>query len=180
MSMIVDRIKSLDAVGEEFGFDIKGHGRHVTWYSLFCSFFLYLISGLVLYKLTSDYFKTDDPNITSTFQFSKTYPKMDLYANQIGFAFALDDYGADENNITPEDITKYITPYIRVITHIKVPEGSTADDEQRTYYGFKPCKDLIADTVKTVDKVSQVYKASEFKDFFIEKFLCIDFAGQTT
>ena len=116
--MIVNKIKHLDTLGEEFGFDIRGNGRHVTWYSFICSFILYAISGLVLYKLGSDYFKTDDPNISSTFQYSKTYPKMDLYANQIGFAFALDDFGTDENNITPEDMTKYITPYARVITTI--------------------------------------------------------------
>jgi len=145
---------------------------------MICSIILYAASAAVLYKLVADYFKTTDPNIRSTFIYSKKYPKMDLFENQIGYAFALEDEVSDEITVDPEKILTYITPYIRVSTDMRNP-GSDLIVRKRFYFDFTPCKTVLASTNKKIDKINKVYRDSEFSDFFIESFLCIDFPTTT-
>jgi hypothetical protein len=91
MKSIIGVVTSFDAIGAEYGFDVRGNPRHSTWYSMCCSFILYLVSALVLIKLVMDYFDWKNPNLSSNFLIASTYPKFDLYEKGIIYAILLED-----------------------------------------------------------------------------------------
>ena len=139
MGLVSAKLKELDLIGGEFNFSVKKHKRHITCISCTASFCIYLICLIVSVKLFIDYFTTTDPKITQTFSNSKSYPEIDIYKNNLSYAFLLSDHSGKE--VSSMELFNYITPIVR-LTKIKDRASDGSLDRDEDIFKFSPCRSV--------------------------------------
>jgi len=130
-------IKNRDGLGDEFAMNFKGQDRHKTCIGGCFTILTLVITYSILYKMIGDYFKTTDPDVRQNIEISSTYPNMDLYAQNLGYMFSLDDYSY---SVDVDELEKYVTIVGRVLYVVSDPKKDNGKDYRESYIIFEPCK----------------------------------------
>jgi len=79
LNAIKEKVKDCDGLGEEFKITQEKRHQYSTVYGGILSIIAYIIAFLIISNFIRKYFVTTDPNISETFQFATTIPKVDTY-----------------------------------------------------------------------------------------------------